>query len=94
MSRTRIPAKGKVGESAAAVARPLQSEYFEPLSRGRERKCLVRLRDFLDRAIDITIMMLRWKRKRKTRKHLTSLKQYTVQCRPRLLMRNDSAIFH
>ena len=36
MSRTRIPANGRVGEvgeSAVAVARPLQSEHLEPLSR-------------------------------------------------------------
>ena len=59
MSRTRIPDKGKVDESAAAVARPLQSECFEPLGRGRECKNFVRLRDVLDRAMDLTIIMLR-----------------------------------
>ena len=33
ISRTLIPANGRVGESAAAVARPLQSEHANPLSR-------------------------------------------------------------
>lgn len=51
MSRTRIPANGNVGESAAAVARPLQSEQFKPLSRMRDFKCLIRPNDVLEKAI-------------------------------------------
>lgn len=47
MSRTRIPANGSVGESAAAVARPLQSEQFEPLGRMRGLKCLTGPRNVL-----------------------------------------------
>lgn len=51
MSRTRMPANGSVGESAAAVARPLQREHFEPLSRMRGLRCLIRLKDVLEAAI-------------------------------------------
>lgn len=51
MSRTRIPANGNVRESAAAVARPLQSEQFKPLSRIRDFKCLAKPNDVLEVAI-------------------------------------------
>ena len=51
MSRTRIPANGIVGESAAAVARPLQSEYVKPLSLVRGLRCFARQKDMLDIAI-------------------------------------------
>lgn len=64
MSRTRIPANGRVGESAAAVARLLQSEKFEPLSRVRGLRCFARPKDVLDVAIVHPTKMLGW-RKRK-----------------------------
>lgn len=51
MSKTRMPANGRVGESAAAVARPLQSEQLEPLSHTRELKYLARPKDVLEVAI-------------------------------------------
>ena len=51
MSRTRIPANGSVGESTAAVARPLQSEQFEPLNRIGELRNLARPKDVLETAI-------------------------------------------
>ena len=73
MSRIRIPANGSVGESAAAVARPLQSEQFEPLGRMRDLKCLTGPRNVLKVAMmhrtqDAEVVE---KKKRKTRKSLS-----------------------
>ena len=52
MSRTRIPANGSVGKSAAAVARPLQSGWWRPLSRMRGLRYLARpIIDVLETAI-------------------------------------------
>lgn len=52
MSRTRIPANGSVGKSAAAVARPLQSGWWKPLSRIRGLRYLARpIIDVLEIAI-------------------------------------------
>ncbi len=51
MSRTRIPANGRVGESAAVVARPLHSEHFKPLNGVRALRCLARPKDIPDTAI-------------------------------------------
>ncbi len=48
MSRTRIPANGIVGESAAVVARPLHSEHFKPLNAMRGLRCLARPKDVPD----------------------------------------------
>lgn len=66
MSRTRIPANGSVGESAAAVAKPLQSELLEPLSRMRGLRYLARPRDVLEKAIkhrEQTLKLRKTKRK-------------------------------
>lgn len=51
MSRTRIPANGRVGLSVADVARPLQSEHSEPLSRTRVLSRLATHEDTLEIAI-------------------------------------------
>lgn len=51
MSRTRMPANGSVGESTAAVARPLQSEQFEPLVRMPGLKYLARPKVVLEKVI-------------------------------------------
>ena len=51
MSRTRMPANGSVGESAAAVARPLQREQFKSLSRIRGFRILIRLKDVVEAVI-------------------------------------------
>lgn len=61
MSRTRIPANGRVGESAAAVAKPLQSEHFKPLISERGLRFLTRLKGVLDVAMVEPTKMLGWR---------------------------------
>ena len=51
MSKTRTPANGRVGESVAAVARPLQRGYLMSLSLMRVPKSLMRPPDVLIEAI-------------------------------------------
>ena len=62
MSRTRIPANGRVGESAAAVARPLQSKHFKSLSTGRDLNFFARPKDVLDVAIVHPTKMFGWRK--------------------------------
>lgn len=65
MSRTRISANGSVEESAAAVARPLQSEQFEPMSCVRGLRCLARPEIVLEIAIVHGNKTLRWRGREK-----------------------------
>ena len=73
MSKTRIPANGSLGESAAAVARPVQCEQSRPLSRMRGRRYLVRPIDVLD----VAIMNQKQDAELEVGKHVMSFEQST-----------------
>ena len=75
MSRTRMPANGSVGESTAAVARPLQSEQFEPLVRTRGLRYLARPKAVFDTAI------AHQKQDADAKEEKKDLKTYSVSCR-------------
>ena len=85
-----MPAKGKVGESAAIVARPLQSEHFMPLSHMRGLQCLARLKDVLDVVIFDQNPDAKMEKKEKEQNRTSRRSNnFTVS----ILTRNHSALF-